>query len=145
MKIPRISLATTLALGALLTVAPTSLAQEKPAAPPASRPAQGQRPGQADQLKQLKEQLKLTDAQVEKLRPILKEQADKLRALRDDTSLSQQDRRKKVQEIREATTPKINAILTKEQSDQWEKIRQERQGQGQRRPGNQGRPPRPPQ
>lgn len=126
-------------LASLLVLNTGAVAQEKKDAPAGDKPAAGQaqgqrRAGQGDRLRQLKEQLKLTDDQVQKLKPILKDEADKLKALREDTSLTPQDRRAKAREVREAATPKIKAVLTKEQAEEWEKLRQQRQdrtqGQG---------------
>ena len=83
-------------------------------------------------------QLALTDDQKTKAKPIFEEMQQKTAELRKDTSLSQEDRRAKMKEIREAATAKLKEVpLTQEQLDKWVKM-----GQGQRRPaGGAGGPP----
>ena len=94
----------------------------KPAKGEAATPARG---AVRDRLQQVSEQLKLTDDQKEKLKPIFKEQATKLRELRDNKDLSREDRTAKVKEIRESLAAKIKPILTPEQLDKWNKLRSE--------------------
>jgi Spy/CpxP family protein refolding chaperone len=54
-----------------------------------------------------------------------------MKALREDTSLSQEDRRAKMKEIRDAMQAKIKEILTPEQYKKWEKhLRQNRKAGG---------------
>ena len=74
------------------------------------------------------EQLKLTDEQKEKLKPIFQEERKKVRELRDNKDLSRQDRVAKLKEIREDVTSKIKPILTPEQLEKWNKLRSERPG-----------------
>jgi Spy/CpxP family protein refolding chaperone len=78
-------------------------------------------------------ELKLTDDQMAKLREINRAQADKLRALRQDTSLSQEDRRKKMQELRDANATALKGILSAEQFAKYTEM------QGQRREGRRSR------
>ncbi|PAW85470.1 MAG: hypothetical protein B9S33_09775 [Pedosphaera sp. Tous-C6FEB] len=100
-----------LVLGALVAVSPTSQAQEKKG-----------RPDAAEQLKQMAEQLALTPEQKTKLEPILKEQGEKLRALFTDQNTPQEDRRKKMVELRTEFAGKIKAVLTKEQGEKFDKV-----------------------
>jgi Spy/CpxP family protein refolding chaperone len=83
-------------------------------------------------------QLALTDEQKTKAKPIFEEMQQKMMALRQDTTLSQEDRRAKMKEIRDAATAKLKEVpLTQEQLDKWAKM-----GQGNRRPpGGAGGPP----
>jgi periplasmic protein CpxP/Spy len=75
--------------------------------------------------------LALTDDQKTKAKPIFEDMQKQMAELRKDTSLSQEDRRAKMKEIREATTAKLKEVpLTQEQLDKWAKM-----GQGQRRQG----------
>ncbi len=83
------------------------------------------------------EQLKLTDDQTEKVKPILKDQAEKMKALRDDTSITPEDRRPKMKEIRDGTDTKLKTILTDDQFAQWKKLTQ----MGGRRRANPNNPP----
>jgi Spy/CpxP family protein refolding chaperone len=98
-----------------------SFAADPPAATPAA-PAgggRGQRMNPDDQLKAMKDLLSLTDDQSTKILAILKGQQDKMKALRDDTSLSQEDRRAKMREIRTGQQDEINKILTADQQTKW--------------------------
>lgn len=140
MKSNKFGLTALLAVTGLLAFGPLAQAQEKkPDSPPAQeRGARGNRQGQGqrqDQLKRMTDELKLTAEQQEKVKAALKEQTDKMAALRQDTALSREDRQKKTQELRTALTAKLKTILTTEQFDKWEKLRPQ---QGQRRGQGQG-------
>ena len=105
-----------------------------PSTPPAGAPPQGQRPQGmmrgGPSVDQIAQQLNLAEDQKAKFKPILEGQQQKMRDIRADTSLSQEDRRTKMQSLREATSAQMKAVLTAEQFDQWEKM-----GLRGRRPG----------
>lgn len=119
-----------LAVGA---VAPLSLnAQDRPARPERSGPGgPGARGG--DRLATMSE-LGLTADQKTKVQAIIEEERTSLEALRADTSLTQEARRAKMQEIRQSFAGKIRAALTPEQQAKWAEMR------GARGPGGQGAP-----
>lgn len=122
MKVNKLALISMLA-GGILTFSPAARsADDKPAdsKPVKARSARGER------LQQVAEQLKLTDEQKEKLKPIFQEEAKKLRELRNDKDLSRQDRITRIREIREDLNGKIKPVLTAEQLETWNKIRTER-------------------
>ena len=131
MKTTQLSLVAVLVLGSLVTFAPMTQAQDKkdeqkeqkPEAPPGER----KRPSPQDRLQQISEALKLTDEQKEKLKPIFKEEGEKLKALREDTSIPQEEKRGKARAIMEAGAAKIKPILTAEQLTKWEEMRAEAQ------------------
>ncbi len=101
-----------------------------PSTPPAGGPPAGHRgPGVGGI-----EQLNLTADQKPKFQAIMDAQGQKMRALHADTSLSQEDRRAKMQSIHQDTTTQLKAILTADQFDKWQKMTQRG-----RRPG--GPPP----
>jgi Spy/CpxP family protein refolding chaperone len=87
-----------------------------------------------EQIKMLKENLTLTDEQVEKLKPIFAKQQDKSKALRDDQNLSQDDRRAKMREIYQGTQAEVQAILTPEQQTKYKEYQEKRRAE---RGGNQ--------
>ena len=89
------------------------------------------------QLNRIAEQLNLTAEQKGKIEPILKEQGEKIRALRGDQNLSREDRTAKLQEIRKAANAKIKPILTADQTRKWEEMQQRRE----QRRGQQGDQP----
>ena len=83
------------------------------------------------QLARLTKQLKLTEDQQAKIKPIIQEQHKQMLALRQDTSLSREDRFAKFRQIREKSFEKMKADLTPEQQKKWEKMaemRRERHG-----------------
>jgi Spy/CpxP family protein refolding chaperone len=122
------------ALGTLVTLTPNTLAQATPKeGNRPNRPA-AQAGARRDRLETMATELKLTEEQKNQLRPILKEEADKMKALRDDTALSAQDRRAKNREIRESINGKIKKVLTTEQWDQWQKQQAERRARPAQKP-----------
>ncbi|PWU15726.1 MAG: hypothetical protein C5B50_14945 [Verrucomicrobia bacterium] len=74
-------------------------------------------------LQMMKRSLDLTDEQVQKLEPILKEQQAKIAALRRDASLSHQDRAAKLKEIGDTYGAKFNHLLTTNQLARWHTLR----------------------
>jgi len=81
-----------------------------------------------DQLARMTKQLQLTDDQQAKIKPILEEQHKEMMDLRQDTSMSRQDRFAKFRDIRQKSLDKIKPILTAEQQEKWQKIQEERRG-----------------
>ena len=116
-------------LVALTLLAPLSLPAlraDEPAKPAAreGRPAKGEKgPKGGDRLANLTEQLSLTPAQVEQIKPILNSERDAMRALNQDTSLDREAKRPKMREIREAHDAKIRALLTPEQQAKMDAMR----------------------
>jgi Spy/CpxP family protein refolding chaperone len=97
------------------------------------------------QLNRMSQQLNLTDDQKTQIKPILEDQAKQMDALRQDTSMSPQDRHGQMRQIRANTMQKIRPILTADQQkklDDLEKNAQERPGG---RGWNRQPPPPPPQ
>jgi Spy/CpxP family protein refolding chaperone len=115
MKINRLALLTVL-LGSFMALGPASQAADKPDNAPADKSAVTKgRPARGQRLQQIGEELKLTDDQKEKLKPVFQDQAKKVRELRNDKDLSREDRMAKVKEIREDLNTKLKTILTPEQ------------------------------
>lgn len=81
----------------------------------------------APNIDQIATTLNLDDATKAKVKSIMDAQQQKLRDLRADTTLSQADRRTKIQAIREDTTTQMKAVLTADQFDQWQKMSGSRQ------------------
>lgn len=67
--------------------------------------------------------LGLTPEQSEKLKAVFEAQRPAMDAIRNDNTLSQEDRRAKMQELRKTMEPQIAAILTPEQQKKWEEER----------------------
>lgn len=128
-----------LVLALALAISPlASFAQDAPPAAPGG-PGGGRggpRMTPEERLKTMKETLGLTDDQVAKIKAIFEENAPKMKALRDDTALSQEDRRAKFTELRTAETAAITAVLTPDQQAKFKAEQEKRRGGG--RPGGPG-------
>ncbi len=140
MKPSKLGIFALMTLGGLLAFGPIAGAQDQPTnsgTPPAGGARRG--PPTPDKIM---EQLKLTDDQKAKVKPILVDQGEKMKSLRDDTSLTPQEKRPKMKEIRDATGAKLKPILTDDQYAQWEKMGQRRgRAGGNNPPGNAPTPP----
>jgi Spy/CpxP family protein refolding chaperone len=94
-------------------------------------PAQQEAPRRVEQLQN---RLQLTPEQVQKIRPILEEEAEKLREIRAKYQGST-DRRsrakmlRELQDVQQSIERRITPILTKEQQAEWKKIREERRAE----------------
>jgi Spy/CpxP family protein refolding chaperone len=84
-----------------------------------------------ERIAQLQSRLKLTPEQVERLKPIIQQEVQELRAVRDKYA-SEASRRAKVSMAREMKgiqqkyEGSVAAILTPEQAREWNEIKQER-------------------
>ena len=99
----------------------------QPPSPPPSEgsPITGARPRRTlegvSELRRLS-QLKLTDDQMTKLRPLVDDQGVQLSAVRLDEHLTPDQRRERTKEIRDLFRPRITAILTPEQQAKWQQM-----------------------
>ena len=66
-------------------------------------------------LKRLTTELGLTDAQQASLKPILETSGTSMQAIRQDTTLSREDKMAKMKEARDSVNTQINAVLTPDQ------------------------------
>ncbi len=123
--------ASKLVLVALALFVPLSLPAlraDEPGKPPMreGRPGKGgkgEKGEKGDRLAMLTEQLSLTPAQVEKVKPILDNEREALRALMQDTSTDREAKRPKMREIREAHNAQIRALLTPDQQAKLDAMR----------------------
>ena len=142
MKTKNVRILAVLTVGGLLALGTFAQAQEtnKPGKPPGDRqgPPGDMRRGDnmKEHLDKMAEDLGLSDDQKTKVQAAINEQREKMQALRNDTSLSQDDRRAKMKEMRDTMNEKMKTILTAEQYIKWEEMRPMR-GQ---RPGGPGGP-----
>lgn len=92
---------------------------------PAPAPKQNRMHGDSAEkrLKRMSKRLNLTDEQKEKLRPILADEEKQATAVDADTTLNQQQRHKKMREIRLNSRSQMDSILTPEQKEQMPKMR----------------------
>jgi protein CpxP len=96
------------------------------------------------QLEMLTQKLNLTTDQQAKVKAIDEDTGKQMMALRNDTSLSQDDRRAKMMDIRKSSQDKIRAVLTDDQKTKYDAMQAEmRERMKERQQG--GGPPPPPQ
>jgi hypothetical protein len=120
------ALLTFCALAASSPIAEAADPTNKPDAPvptltkPASQPQA--KAAETNLLARMTQELKLTDKQIELITPILKERSEKLVALREEKSISAEDRKAKSTAIRTAADARIKPILTGDQPQQWEQV-----------------------
>jgi Spy/CpxP family protein refolding chaperone len=72
--------------------------------------------------------LNLTPDQRSKLQPIFQSTHQQIMAVRNDSSLSSDQKQAKIRDIRQNTMAQVNSILTPEQQQQWQQMRQQRRG-----------------
>jgi hypothetical protein len=85
-------------------------------------------PAAVQRMQRLSDQLQLTEPQKEKIMPILVEEAPKVKAVKSDTTLPQNQKLAKLMGIRNDTSDKIRPILTPAQQQKLDQIRaQQRQ------------------
>ena len=68
-----------------------------------------------NRLEMLAEKLNLTEAQTAAIKPIFAAEANDIKAVWQDNSLSKEQKQSKMADIRKSAREKINAILTPEQ------------------------------
>ena len=97
-----------LCFGTFVLLAPASSAQTK-----------------AAKLEAISQQLNLTPEQKAKVLPILREEAPKVQAIKNDNSLSKIQKVQKLRAIHQQTDPQMKAILSPEQYQKLQAIRQQ--------------------
>ena len=80
-------------------------------------------------MEHLTKELNLTKEQQEKIRPIIEKQMKEMRTVREDSSLTPEQKREKTKEIHQATQAELNKILTPEQQKKYAEMA-ERRGEG---------------
>ena len=129
------SLLTIVLTGFLFTTASLAAAQEGGTADPQSTPStQQQEYGSrghrgmdpTTRTQELAKRLNLTSDQQTKVQGILQTQQTSMQNLRQDSSLSQQDRRAKMVDIRNTTDTQIRALLNEDQQQKWDKMQSSR-------------------
>lgn len=75
-------------------------------------------------LQELSSELNLTDDQKTQLKPILQDEVGKMKAVRDDSSLSPDQKQAKMKTIHDAAKTQIDAILTPEQQKKLQSMKE---------------------
>jgi Spy/CpxP family protein refolding chaperone len=89
-------------------------------------------------LQRLTQRLGLSEEQQAQIKPLLEEEATQVQTLRDDSTLSRDERNAKLQELHESTYNRINGFLTPEQQQKHKELRDQAQ---QRQKMRRGQPP----
>jgi Spy/CpxP family protein refolding chaperone len=93
-------------------------------------------PDPAQRTQELTKELNLTSDQQTKVQDIFQSERSQMESLRQDTSLSQQDRHAKMMEIHKSTDAQIRALLDSTQQKKWDEMQAKREQRMQnRRPG----------
>ncbi len=72
--------------------------------------------------------LNLTPDQQEKIKPILENQSTQMQSMRQDATMSRDDRMAKAQQLRQTTDDQIKAVLTPEQQQKWSQMQSKHEG-----------------
>jgi Spy/CpxP family protein refolding chaperone len=114
------------AFSLLAAVATAEPAQKRGDPSPSPRSERGlDKRGGGDRLAEMSNKLGLTPDQKNKVAAILKEEADKAKALREDTALSKEQKAPQMKAIREGAQSSIKAVLTPEQLAKFDHDRKE--------------------
>jgi periplasmic protein CpxP/Spy len=118
------------AMAALSVVTPVVIAQTQDSAENKSQQDTAQSSAQQQEnveskLQQISQQLNLSEEQKTKLKPILQDEVDQLKALKSDTSVSTQEKFQKAKEIRASHKQQIDAILTPDQKQKWQQMKEQ--------------------
>lgn len=90
-------------------------------------------PSPDQRLQMLTKQLNLTDDEQAKIKPILVDEQKKMQDLRNDSTLSRQDRFQKMRDIREDSSKQIRSNLDENQQKKFDDIQKEQQKRMQER------------
>lgn len=82
-------------------------------------------PAPKEQLKRLSDGLKLTPEQKNQIKPMLSEEFEKLKVIRQDDNLNPKEIQVKVEALRSETATKIKTVLTAEQQATFDSVSKE--------------------
>jgi protein CpxP len=124
------SLLVLVAAGLISVAAPFAAAQDSPSNQQ-SQPSQeeGHRhhgPDPAQRTEELTRHLKLTSDQQVKVKDALQSEHSQMESLHQDSSLSQDDRRAKMMDIRKGTDAQIRELLDPAQQKKWDEMQAKR-------------------
>jgi Spy/CpxP family protein refolding chaperone len=116
------------AAGIISIAAPAVVAQESPSNDQGNSMGQGHRhgPDPAQRTQELTKRLKLNTDQQAKVKEALESQHSQMESLHQDSSLSQDDRRAKMMDIRKGTDTQIRGVLDQDQQKKWDEMQAKR-------------------
>jgi protein CpxP len=122
-----------IAAGLISMAAPFAAAQDSPSNGQQTPPSQDNGmhrhgpPDPAQRTAELTKKLKLTSDQQTKVQDALQSEHSQMESVHQDTSLSQQDRRAKMMEIRKGTDAQIRGLLDSTQQKKWDEMQARRE------------------
>jgi protein CpxP len=135
----RIALSGLLATGLALGSAAAFAQQDSPAPDASAQPGPGHMGRQQmtpdEQVARMTKRYNLSADQQTQIKPILADQQTQMMALRQDSSLSREDRMAKMKTIREGSNTKIQALLNDSQKQKFAADQQQMQERMQQRGG----------
>jgi Spy/CpxP family protein refolding chaperone len=81
-----------------------------------------------ERLAHLTQMLNLTSDQQTKIRPMLDNESQQMQTLRQDSSMSREDKMTKMRSIRESTMSQITPVLTPDQQKKWQDMQSQHMG-----------------
>lgn len=114
-----------LALCTLFGLSVAVAAPQDQQAAPANPPAAHHQIDPNRQVQMLSKRLNLTADQQNQILPILTQRDQQMQAIRSDSSLSAQDRRAKMREVREQSDSQIKGILNDQQKAGYDQMQQQ--------------------
>ena len=79
-------------------------------------------PSPEQRLQRMTQQLGLTEAQQQKIKPLLESESQQMQAVQQDASISQPDKWTKTKQIRQSTTDQVKPILTADQQKKFDEM-----------------------
>lgn len=134
----------TLSLGMALARNNDNQEQQPPQGPPqgmGGHMGHHPMPSVDDQVKHLTQKLNLTSDQQTKLKPILEDQRKQMEQIRNDSSLSRDDRMSKMQQLHSSSDTQIRGLLTEDQQKKFDAMREEQHNRMKGGPGPGGQKP----
>jgi Spy/CpxP family protein refolding chaperone len=125
MKISKIAVIAAIAVSSLVTF--TAAAQDKP--PGEGNGSHKEHPQAGARMDKMATELGLNADQKAKWEAQMKSQAEKMKAIHNDASLTKEQKSEKMKALREENEKQLKQIFTPEQYAKWEKMRDERRGE----------------
>jgi Spy/CpxP family protein refolding chaperone len=133
MKVYKICTVAAAALAGLLAVTNASAARDTNTTPRVERRG----PTVQQRVERMTTELQLNDDQKTKVTALLEKQAKERREIMGDSTLPREDRRDKMRALTEDENKQLKTILTSEQFEKWQKLREQMRA---RRPGGPAQP-----
>jgi periplasmic protein CpxP/Spy len=137
-----------LAAGLIAITASFAVAQDSPSSnqqPPEKGGWRHGPPDPAQRTQELTKKLNLTSDQQTKVQEVFQTEHTQMESLRQDNSLSQQDRRSKMMDIHKTTDTQVRALLDSSQQKKWDEMQAKRGQWGHHQGGPDGEQQGPPQ